>query len=70
MDFKSNAKLGDIYFIGEGSSRAPVLRHVLLNGVGRHSICMASGQPFGKNVITPESLGLPIEFARPWPGCG
>ena len=64
---QSNAKLGDIYFIGEeqlqGACSSPRFDE---QGLAATLYALASGQGsrFGKNVITPESLDLPIEFAR------
>ena len=64
---KTNAKLGDIHFIGEeqlqGAFSSPRFDE---QGLAGTLYALASGQSsrFGKNVITPESLGLPIEFAR------
>ena len=68
MDFqKSNAKLGDIYFIGEeqlqGACSSPRFDEQGLAGT-LYALASGQGSRFGKNVITPESLGLPIEFAR------
>ena len=64
---KSNAKLGDIYFIGEeqlqGACSTPRFDEQGLAGT-LYALASGQGSRFGKNVITPESLGLPIEFAR------
>jgi len=64
---KSNAKLGDIYFIGEeqlkGACSSPRFDEQGLAGT-LYALASGQGSRFGKNVITPESLGLPIEFAR------
>jgi non-specific serine/threonine protein kinase len=63
----TNARLGDIYFIGEeqlsgelSSSRFDE------QGIAGTLYALASGKScrFGHHVITPESLCLPIEFAR------
>jgi non-specific serine/threonine protein kinase len=63
----TNARLGDIYFIGDeqlngglSSSRFDE------QGVAGTLYALASGQScrFGHHVITPESLCLPIEFAK------
>ncbi|TDF42475.1 serine/threonine protein kinase [Alteromonadaceae bacterium M269] len=63
----TNARLGDIYFIGEdqlcgelSSSRFDE------QGIAGTLYALASGQScrFGHHVITPESLGLPAEFAK------
>jgi non-specific serine/threonine protein kinase len=64
---ETNARLGDIYFIG-----AEQLRGALSSprfdeqGVAGTLYALASGQSsrFGSRVITPRSLGLPQEFAR------
>ena len=68
IDFeKTNAKLGDIYFIGNdqlnGELSSPRCDE---QGLAGTLYALASGQSsrFGKHVITPESLGLPIEFAK------
>lgn len=64
---ETNAKLGDIYFIGEeqlkGALSSPRFDE---QGVAGTLYALASGQSsrYGKNVITPCSLGLPVEFAR------
>jgi len=68
MEFqKSNAKLGDIYFIGEeqlqGACSSPRFDEQGLAGT-LYALASGQGSRFGKKVITPESLGLPIEFAR------
>ncbi len=68
MEFqKSNARLGDIYFIGEeqlqGACSSPRFDEQGLAGT-LYALASGQGSRFGKNVITPESLGLPIEFAR------
>ena len=68
MEFqKSNAKLGDIYFIGEeqlqGACSTPRFDEQGLAGT-LYALASGQGSRFGKKVITPESLGLPIEFAR------
>ena len=68
MDFqKSNAKLGDIYFIGEeqlqGACSSPRFDEQGLAGT-LYALASGQGSRFGKNVITPQSLGLPIEFAQ------
>ena len=64
---KSNAKLGDIYFIGEeqlqGACSTPRFDEQGLAGT-LYALASGQGSRFGKKVITPESLGLPIEFAR------
>ena len=63
----TNARLGDIYFIGDeqlsgelSSSRFDE------QGIAGTLYTLASGQScrFGHHVITPESLGLPAEFAK------
>lgn len=64
---QTNAKLGDIYFIGEeqlrGALSSPRFDE---QGVAGTLYALASGQScrFGSSVITPASLGLPVEFAR------
>lgn len=68
MEFqKSNAKLGDIYFIGaeqlQGACSSPRFDEQGLAGT-LYALASGQGSRFGKAVITPESLGLPVEFAR------
>lgn len=68
MEFhKTNAKLGDIYFIGEeqlqGACSSTRFDEQGLAGT-LYALASGQGSRFGKNVITPESLGLPIEFTR------
>ena len=68
MEFqKSNAKLGDIYFIGEeqlqGACSSPRFDEQGLAGT-LYALASGQGSRFGTKVISPESLGLPIEFAR------
>lgn len=64
---ETNAKLGDIYFIGDeqlhGALSSPRFDE---QGVAGTVYALASGQSsrFGSRVITPSSLGLPVEFAR------
>ncbi len=64
---QTNAKLGDIYFIGEeqlnGGLSSPRFDE---QGAAGTLYALASGQSsrFGRNVITPNSLGLPKEFAQ------
>ena len=64
---QTNAKLGDIYFIGEeqinGGLSSPRFDE---QGAAGSLYALASGQSsrFGQQVITPTSLGLPQEFAR------
>ena len=63
----TNAKLGDVYFIRDdqlsGGLSSPRFDE---QGVAATLYAIASGQGarFGRQVITPLSLGLPIEFAR------
>lgn len=63
----SNAKLGDIYFIGDeqlnGGLSSPRFDE---QGAAATLYALAAGQAarFARQVITPLSLGLPIEFAR------
>jgi len=64
---QTNAKLGDIYFIGEdqlqGALSSPRFDE---QGLAGTLYALASGQSsrFGKAVITATSLNLPLEFAR------
>ncbi len=63
----SNARLGDVYFIGEeqlnGGLSSPRFDE---QGLAGTLYALASGQScrFGHRAIPPTSLGLPIEFAR------
>lgn len=63
----TNAKLGDIYFIGDeqlnGGLSSPRFDE---QGSAATLYALASGQGcrYGRKVITPQSLGLPVEFAR------
>lgn len=63
----TNARLGDIYFIGNeqlnGELSSPRFDE---QGIAGTLYALASGQScrFGHHVITPESLCLPIEFAK------
>jgi non-specific serine/threonine protein kinase len=63
----TNARLGDIYFIGnqqlKGALSTPRFDE---QGLASTLYALASGQScrYGKQVITPESLGLPQELAR------
>ncbi|MEX1216168.1 protein kinase [Saccharospirillum sp.] len=63
----TNAKLGDVYFIGDeqlnGGLSSPRFDE---QGTAATLYALASGQGcrFGRKVITPQALGLPIEFAR------
>lgn len=63
----TNAKLGDVYFIGDeqlnGGLSSPRFDE---QGSAATLYALASGQAsrFGHRVITPLSMGLPIEFAR------
>lgn len=63
----TNAKLGDIYFIGDdqlnGGLSSPRFDE---QGAAATLYALASGQScrFGRKVISPLSLGLPVEFAR------
>ncbi len=63
----TNAKLGDVYFIGEeqlnGSLSSPRFDE---QGVAGTLYALASGQScrYGTKAIPPSSLGLPIEFAK------
>ncbi|NMH58443.1 protein kinase domain-containing protein [Alteromonas ponticola] len=64
---QTNARLGDIYFIGDdqlnGALSSPRFDE---QGLASTLYALASGQScrFGKNVITPMSLGLPKLFAN------
>lgn len=64
---QTNAKLGDIYFIGDeqlnGGLSSPRFDE---QGMAGTLYALASGQSsrFGSKVISPNSLGLPIEFAK------
>jgi non-specific serine/threonine protein kinase len=63
----TNARLGDIYFIGEEQLNGELSSSRFdEQGIAGTLYALASGQScrFGYHVITPESLGLPIEFAR------
>jgi len=64
---QTNAKLGDIYFIGEeqlqGAFSSPRFDEQGLAGT-LYALASGQGSRFGKDVITPQSLDLPIEFAR------
>lgn len=64
---QSNARLGDVYFIGDeqlnGALSSPRFDE---QGLANTLYALASGQGsrFGKHVIRPNSLGLPSFFAR------
>ncbi len=64
---KTNAKLGDVYFIGDeqlqGKLSSPTFDEQGLAGT-LYALASGQGSRFGKHVIRPQSLGLPIEFAR------
>ena len=64
---KTNAKLGDIYFIGQeqllGACSSPRFDEQGLAGT-LYALASGQGSRFGSEVITPQSLDLPIEFAR------
>ncbi len=64
---QTNAKLGDVYFIGQdqlnGQLSSPRFDEQGLAGT-LYALASGQGSRFGKDVITPESLGLPLEFAR------
>lgn len=64
---QTNAKLGDIYFIGEdqftGSLSSPRFDEQGVAGT-LYALASAQSSRFGSGVICPASLGLPIEFAR------
>lgn len=63
----TNAKLGDVYFIGEeqlnGALSSPRFDE---QGVAGTLYALASGQScrYGHKAIPPTALGLPVEFAR------
>jgi len=63
----TNARLGDVYFIGEeqlnGALSSPRFDE---QGLAGTLYALASGQScrFGYHAIPPTSLGLPVEFAR------
>ena len=63
----TNAKLGDIYFIGDeqlqGDLSCPRFDEQGLAGT-LYALASGQGSRFGKDAITPESLGLPVEFAK------
>ena len=63
----TNAKLGDIYFIGDeqlqGDLSSPRFDEQGLAGT-LYASASGQGSRFGKDAITPESLGLPVEFAK------
>ncbi|MFC6671469.1 protein kinase domain-containing protein [Marinobacterium aestuariivivens] len=64
---QTNARLGDVYFIGEaqlnGGLSSPRFDE---EGLAGTLYALASGQScrFGHKAIPPTSLGLPVEFAR------
>lgn len=64
---QTNARLGDVYFIGDeqlnGGLSSPRFDE---QGVASTLYALASGQScrFGHRVLTPRSLGLPIELAE------
>ncbi|GAA6151132.1 serine/threonine protein kinase [Pseudoteredinibacter isoporae] len=64
---QTNAKLGDIYFIGEeqleGQLSSPRFDEQGLAGT-LYALASGQGSRFGSKVISPLSLGLPEEFAR------
>ncbi len=64
---QSNAKLGDIYFIGDeqlqGACSSPRFDEQGLAGT-LYALASGQGSRFGSQVIRPQSLNLPIEFAR------
>jgi non-specific serine/threonine protein kinase len=64
---QTNAKLGDIYFIGQeqllGACSSPRFDEQGLAGT-LYALASGQGSRFGSAVITPQSLNLPIEFAR------
>lgn len=64
---QTNAKLGDIYFIGEeqleGQLSSPRFDEQGLAGT-LYALASGQGSRFGSKVISPLALGLPEEFAR------
>ena len=64
---KTNAKLGDIYFIGDeqlqGACSSPRFDEQGLAGT-LYALASGQGSRYGSHVIRPQSLDLPIEFAR------
>ena len=64
---QTNAKLGDIHFIGQeqllGACSSPRFDEQGLAGT-IYALASGQGSRFGSQVITPQSLDLPIEFAR------
>jgi len=64
---QTNAKLGDIYFIGEdqftGGLSSPRFDEQGVAGT-LYALASAQSSRFGSGVICPTSLGLPTEFAR------
>jgi non-specific serine/threonine protein kinase len=64
---QTNAKLGDIYFIGDeqlqGACSSPRFDEQGLAGT-LYALASGQGSRFGSGVIRPQSLDLPIEFAR------
>jgi len=64
---QTNAKLGDIYFIGDeqlqGACSSPRFDEQGLAGT-LYALASGQGSRFGSQVIRPQSLNLPIEFAR------
>ena len=70
---QTNAKLGDIYFIGQeqlqGACSSPRFDEQGLAGT-LYALASGQGSRFGTQVITPQSLDLPIEFAPAhWRAC-
>ena len=58
----TNARLGDVYFIGDeqlqGQLSSPIFDYQgLMSTI--YALCSGQGARFGKNVITPNALGLP-----------
>ncbi|GLP97297.1 protein kinase domain-containing protein [Paraferrimonas sedimenticola] len=64
---QTNARMGDVYFIGDeqlnGALSSPRFDE---QGAAATLYALASGQAsrFGASVVSPLSLGLPVEFAR------
>lgn len=64
---QTNARLGDVYFIGEEQLNGELSSARFdEQGLASTLYALASGQSsrFGRHVITPNSLGLPIELAN------
>ena len=63
----TNAKLGDVYFIGQDQLNGALSSAYFdYQGLAStlYALCSAQGARFGKNVISPNSLGLPKMIAE------